>query len=363
MISTAMNRRLLLLLLLLLPTLAASCSSCPEAPSTELAAPPGRGAEGFEALREKLASVEAATRAWGAWDAGEQGARGLVPELAAALRLALGDRSDEARTFELCALLDALIRLDARIAADDLARVSRVGSLRTQALVLAARDPEAHADALVAMRAGSRWLERVAIDNLLAAGAPRRAAEFLLPAARVRIIVNVTDGHGGRGGGGRSTGIGCGSLRAPEGFPPTVLYELVDARRTSATLFADGPRPIGFERAVHHEREFGVGGHIEQLDETDHALRLLRWIVKDRAKESVLASAVTLRHSWKDRQTYLDTVGPEIEARVKAWKELVGALVEAGHLDALSVPAQDPIEVVVEDDRQDRSVDLPPLGR
>lgn len=279
------------------------------------------------------------------------------------LRRALSRPADLTRTFELRSELDALVRLDARLSSEDVATVSSIGSLRTQALVFASREPARHVEALVSMREGSRDKERVAIDNLIAAGAPRRAVELLLPAASIRVIVDVNDGNGGRSSGVRSSGIGCGSLRAPAGFPPVALYDLVEGGARNATLLADGPRPIGVSRQVRHEPEFGIGGTIEELDEAQHALQLLRWIARDEQGESLSSSNVRVRHAWVDVRTYVEAVEREIRPRERAWQALMDRLTRAGHLDTSRVPAKAPIELVVVDDRADRSVDLPKLDR
>lgn len=320
--------------------------------------------ETLVALRAKLADAPtSAAVAWGAWETAEAGARELVPDLVSALRRTLGARVDDATPFVLRAELDALIRLDARLSAEDLARVTQVGSVRTQALVLAARDTTLHANAIEAMRVGSRNEERIAIDNLLAAGVPARLVALLLPDARVRITVRVFDEGGGSGGGSHMSGTGCGSLKAPEGFPPTVIYSLRRGAAKDVPVFADGPQPIAYAREVHGEREFGVGGRSEGLDDAEHALRLLRWVAKDPDPKSFLAAQVDVRHAWKDRQHYINEVSVAIEARTKAWRALVDELVRRKLLDAKQVPAKDPIDVVVEDHRENQSVALPALVR
>lgn len=320
--------------------------------------------EKLVALRAKLADAPtSAAVAWGAWETADAGARELVPDVVSALRRTLGARVDDATPFVLRAELDALIRLDARLGAEDLALVARVGSVRTQALVLGARDAKLHANAIEAMRAGSRNEERIAIDNLLAAGAPARLVALLLPDARVCITVRVVDEGRGSSGGSHMSGIGCGSLKAPEGFPPTVLYELRRGAAKDMPVFADGPQPIAYAREVHGEREFGIGGRSEGLDAEEHALRLLRWIAKDPDPRSVLAAHVDVAHTWKDRQHYINEVSVAIDARRKAWHALVDELVRTKLLDPKQVPTKDPIDVVVEDHRENTSVDLPSLVR
>jgi hypothetical protein len=64
-----------------------------------------------------------------------------VPDVVVAVRRTLAAPGDAARPFVLLALLDALIRLDAQLPAEDLAVLARLGTMRPQTLVLASRDP------------------------------------------------------------------------------------------------------------------------------------------------------------------------------------------------------------------------------
>lgn len=347
---------LLLPLVLALP----AYSSPIESPAQERKIAP----ETLVALRAKLAAdANSAELAWGAWETAEANARELVPDVVSALRRTLSARAEMSTSFVLRAELDALIRLDAKLTRDDVAAVLGVGSVRTQGLVLASREPKLHADALEALRPDSRNEERIAVDQLLARGAPARIVALLLPDAHVRIDVHVLDENMGFGrGGGSMSGIGCGSLKAPERFPPTAIYSLRRGGTKDQPVFADGPQPIAYAREVHGEREFGVGGTVEGVDEAEHALALLRWITGDREGKSTLASVVDVSHTWRDRQTYINEVSVAIDARKKAWNALLDALVAKGFLDAKARPAKPPIEVVVDDRRANQSVPLPPLG-
>lgn len=320
--------------------------------------------ETLVALRKKLAAdANSAELAWGAWETAEANARELVPDVVSALRRTLSARTDKSTSFVLRAELDALIRLDAKLTRDDVAAVLSVGSVRTQGLVLASREPALHADALAALRPDSRDEERLAVDQLLARGAPARIVALLMPETHVRIEVHVLDENTGFGrGGGSMTGIGCGSLKAPEHFPPTVIYSLRRGGAKDQVVFADGPQPIAYARVVHGEREFGVGGSVEGVDAAEHALALLRWITGEREGKSTLASVVDVSHTWRDRQTYINEVSVAIDARKKAWNALLDALVAKECLDAKARPAKPPIEVVVDDRRANQSVPLPPLG-
>lgn len=315
-------------------------------------------------IRGKLASVDLAQRAGGAWEAAEANLRELGPEIVAAARRTISEARSAERELALRAELDALIRLDSRPLPEELGALAAEPLLWTHVLVLAARDPARHAATLEKLRPDLRLEERIAADNLLAAGAPARAVALLLPEARVRIVVKVVEpGSGSDGGGQFSCGTGCGTMRVPAGFPPTALYDLRLGAQEEGRIIADGPEPVSVVRLVRLEREFGFGHSSVAIDTSDHALRLLRWIALDRERESPLTARVVVRHIWRDRSTFLRAVEREIQAREQAWNALVERLVNAELMVGEQAPSRPPIEVAVEDRRLVRRAPLPWIGR
>lgn len=255
-------------------------------------------AERIERIRRDLAAVDMPQRAWGAWTASLLQLPELAPDILAALRRAATEPHSESLKFLLHALLDAAIRLDARPTSEDLAAIERVGYFQSQLLLLASRDPFTHAKYLEDLRPMTAREARIATDNLLAVGAPTRAVVLLLLDARVHVLVRVHDEGLGVGGGGFTAGVACGRLKVPEGFPPTVFYELVPAPVKNAQMLAEGSQPIVARRIVHLVRTIRFSSGIERHDASQHALDLLRWIAEDRAAESPLAAEVVIDHTW-----------------------------------------------------------------
>lgn len=316
-----------------------------------------------EVLRSKLASADPALRAWGAWGASLTQKRELAPDVLAALRRTLTEPQVDPHKFVLGALLDAAIRLDLRLSPDDLADLESRALFPSHVLVLASRDPAAHVDLLEYIRQKKGRESKIAADNLLAACAPARTAALLLPEAAIKILVRVYDDETQLLGEGRGWGIGCGTIKVPKGLPPTVRYELVRGTVKDAQLIADGPDPISVLRTCHTGPSIPFSGTTESLDESQHAIDLLRWITGDRAKEGLLAAEISIDHPWTNGSNYVAKVGEDVQLRRAAWRTLLAALVEREFISSKSIPAADPIQVEVEDLRKDQTVPLPELPR
>jgi len=342
----------------------ATCGAFAQTPPPEPAPakPSEISAELREALRAKLQSSEPAEAAWGAWEARLWRATELVDELKAAMRRTVAEEDSPTRPFVLRAQLDALVQLGARFDAEEFAAVRKIGAVRTPALVVAARDPKVHAKEIESLRESARHEERIAVDNLLAVGAPDRATALLLPEARIELTIDVCDPDGYAGlGGSHNTSIGCGSMTAPPGFPPVALYECVVAPRTDDVVFADGPRPVAYRRIVRTESEFGLGHHASRVDPAEHALAMLRWIAKDSAAESLLEPTPRVRVVWTNADDYVADVRAELGRRTAAWNALLERLAAAGALARERFPSAAPIDLRIHDARRDRSVELPKL--
>lgn len=349
--------------LLLVATAAPWCHA--QDPARPQAPAPRASPEVLQTLRQQLQTQPpGATVACGAWVAAEASARELVPDVVAALRRTLDAPREDETPFVQLALLDALIRLEAQLPTEDLAALARVQNVRAQTLVLASRDAKRHAAALEALHADVDDLERMATDYLLAAAAPARAVALLLPEVKVRIEVSVVD-PGDFESESSSFGLtsSCGSITVPEGFPPTVLYELRLGTAKDATLVADGPQPIAYRRTVRTERTFGGGSTVAPFDRSGHALRLLRYLAIRVAPQSLLSASSESTHEWQGPAAYLEELAKLQEPHQQAWRALVSALVQGKWLTAQQVPAQAPIRVVVMDRRADQSIPLPTLPR
>lgn len=318
-------------------------------------------AEQLQLLRSELGSADLALRAWGAWGASLTQKLELAPDVLAALKRTLTEPQIDPHEFVLRALLDAAIRLDIRLSSEDLADIESRQFFTSQVLVLASRDPAIHVDLLEHVRRKSTDEVRIASDNLLAACAPARATALLLPEVAVKIVIRVYDDQSQLPVDSMTTGVGCGTMKVPRGFPSTVLYRLVSGTQKGAQMIADGPEPIAVVRTPHKSLRIRFSSARSRFNESAHALGLLRWITGDRAEDSPLTAEIRIDHPWTSGSNYVTKVGEDIQLRRAAWRTLLGALVARELLAVERVPTSDPITILVEDLRKDQSVPLPDL--
>jgi hypothetical protein len=317
----------------------------------------------LERCRAQLESDVPARIAHGAFDAGEARLASLAPLVATTLTRVVALPKSNEKPFVLRALLDALIRLDGRARPADLAALAGAYPLFSQALVLVGRAPSENVAFLERWYGETRNTHWVAVANLLASAAPAKACERLLPEARIEIQFVVHDADTYRGRSRSSTnGIGCGSMDAPDGFPPTVLYELEPASDRFRNVVAPGPRPIAYVREVHAEKSFGVGQTQKPVERVEYAIELLRWIAGDRATSSKLAHRITIDVPWTDGQRYVARVEAELQLRRKLWSQMLARLASLELVSPELARAAAPIQVEIDDQRAEPRVELPQVG-
>jgi len=254
-------RRLVLVVSLLLGSLSSSASAQDE-PAPD---PPAQSAA--EVL-ERLASNDPREVAWGARFAGQLRLPEATPRLLEILEgraKVVYDADDQARHVQNH-VLDALIRLDARLPADSPA-FEEMGFRRAVAMIFMSRDPQPHAATLVRAFAkdtdGRLGPEQTAAGNLLAVAPAPGFVAALLRRLPLTLAIRVRDpGSGGRARivGYRNLRGGHGSsiARIPAGFPPVVYYDFAFERRagseSDAILIARGVQSV---YAVRREVEEG----------------------------------------------------------------------------------------------------------
>jgi hypothetical protein len=205
------------------------------------------GDAGAEAAR-LLKSTDDKERAWGAYLVGLHG----LNEQARSLVSILEDESLEGGegAFILRQVaLDSLIRLDAEVPSETLLPLQRYAP--DEVLILLAREPEKNSRALLDLftddAADARWL---AAGNLLAKTRARGFAARLLAGLRIEASVRVYDREGKHdyyGGGNGGHGCGMGG-RIDETLPPFGYYHLTAVARRGATVLAEGPQNVYYER-------------------------------------------------------------------------------------------------------------------
>lgn len=333
----------------------------------------GRGVETqlLPEVTSRLRSKNLATVAWGAHIAARHRLAPAVPALLSTmsrLQKEPGLNPTEVR-FAALALLDALVQTKAVVSFEDFGAYAK-GHTLPALFVLLARDVRKNRKFLVAHyqkndQQGRRsyWL---ACGNLLAASKDDELGGLILPTLTYKLYVTVRDpddlvGAGiGRGGGGR---FGEGKLNVPEGFPPTVLYQLTTRGRTGDTLIAPGVIPVFARRSEHKRRRFGIGSN-EPIRRPERQKVRLQWLAEllDTYLSSLGNFAPRLTVDWQDPAHYVESVAKQKALIEKSFAKLVERCVKSRVLDEdLAEGLQAEIEFQVFDLREKSKEPLPKL--
>ena len=318
-------------------------------------------------LQRDLRSAVPATVAQAAYAAGEEHVEGLVPDLVAILRD--GPRPEDPDGWLVVGhVLDALIRLDARVPMEVLARYE--DDVRTCIVILAIRNGEAAYPLLRRTLGRSVAGQRIAAVGvaaghvLTAAKDPHAAALFLghiQPVLHLTVVDHDRVGLGG-GAGGAMGGHGDGGGEVPEGFRD-VWYELQfrKAERLWSGLLARGPVvDVWFSRWVDHRKRFILGFLSDDGDVTDVGRGWAASLLGMGVEQLPLEKRYDGRHRWTDAKAYLAFVDEERRQVRKDADALMERLAHAGLLaPAERVGISISPQVVVWDDRDDRTEPLP----
>jgi len=334
--------------------------------TTALAEEPARDTE---TILARLQDPRPSEIAWGAYLAGEKGVKDAIPHLVRHLR---PDpiRSGEAWALVDRALLDALIRLDAKVPAEVL--VPRLHTdRRVLALILIGREPTRNRGLLLDRY--DRGLEdpgfldigTVAVGNLLAGSRAPGFAVRVMRRAPTRLTIHVREpGRGTVGlGSSFSVGSGDGHRRIPEGYPPYVVYEFREAGpRSRDKLFAHGPHPIVYRRTSRRGTRIGTGFTRIRYDRAEV---LNGWIAAMIGTKPSLVriprrEVSTVHFTRADG--YLAEAVRARDAILKTYWFAARRLLDRKLLTLAEAKSLEfSVTVAIEDEREDRSVALPPL--
>ena len=312
----------------------------------------------------RLGSEEMSERAWGAYLAGKENLREAVPFLVEILRTERPGRDREGRHY-FENVLDALIRLEAQVPPDALRPWLDAGY--GPALILASRDPAAHAAPLLQLfaKTGEKlYPYSIAVGNLLARQPPPGFTIQLLERIPLDLFVTVRD-PGAFVGRGRSRSLsvrsGDGLVRIPEGFPPRVIYQLtVDGKADGAALLADGPRPVFYVREE-YASDTGFGSSHRPADSPEASLEWLAALLVRPTKDPTLATSRSVHVDWAGPDDYRNQVGRARDALLTSWFAVVRECFDRGLVSRAEALAYQPkVDLDVGDLRKEKT-DLPPL--
>jgi hypothetical protein len=308
-----------------------------------------------EFLREKSWGAHLAAACQMPWLAGEIVAEleRLHPETLAKLRW------DSELYWLGRSMLDALIQLRQPLPSSVLASIAEGFPVEGTILTL----PNAFENRLLlaAVRARPGGGEWVAAGNALARVRAPGFAAALLAEIRLTHSVWVSD-NGVAPGRGEAGSLASGSptLRVPPGFPPVGVYRLTAQPAPDDELVSDGAVPIYSQRAI---IEPGVDRTLAWLPEgyCSRCLEIGYLAELAHVSNSDVSLAVEPQTAvkWTDPMRLDAEISRSLAAQQAAVRQLAGSLVSAGVLETRELGMALHIDVLVEDQRSDRSVPLP----
>lgn len=326
---------------------------------------------------EYLRSSDPVEVAWGAFTAGKMGMREAVPTLIDFLRdSSTGD--PDVRRFVHHQILDALVLLGARPPPELIAPFLD-GPSHVPALLLAARDPERNAVAL--LESFEHWvfyerflrLPAAAVGDLLCQVRSKGFAAKLLPSGKVQMTIEVWPPGKALARPGEGVGLTRAEtvLRVPSGFPPYPHHALAMAHleRQRPGSLALGPVPVWFNREVLPVEPLDDGTEVVRAMSHDGFLSRryceLQWLSELTGLE---AGELTLPrdgihdHEWIGPEEYVEVAVRERDELLRRYWRVVSALVESGALDRTEASALTmEIEVRPVERRPDVIGPFPPL--
>jgi hypothetical protein len=231
-------------------------------------------------------------------------------------------------------------------------------------VVLAARDPAAHSEAL-----RSLWTERadeptwIASGSLLIEGRTPGVVAALFTDLTLQLNIWVIDTREiGAGSGRTSTGRMDGRITVPDGFPPIAVWTLGTAPSLEARAVSQRATPVYARRRVHHTRTIGIGGGRNSTQRNRTRLAWINGLLADAKEDLRLIPSATETVRWTDADAYVAAVRRHRESLSDRCRDAATRLTREGWISVTELQALEPrIEVKIHDLRQERDTPLPPL--
>lgn len=314
------------------------------------------------AFRSKLASDDPQAVAWGAWSIAEGRLDAATDDLRAIAPKWKRNEVVAAR------VLDALIRVGARLDAAELDAWVDAREVRGALLVLATRARSTPSKLLLrvfrdASDGGTNEpLDVVAGAMLVSSGSPE-AAMGLVEFAKIPVHVEVIDPGSAptpRGG-----GVGAGLMLGSKerGYPPRPSYAWSRERTHDGVPFDRGGERLYWTRVVREgrPRECVPTGYWDG-HRAEKALALVRAMVLDDLDEADRAEPRTIVHEFTSVEELSTFVDRWIRSARERWSRLADALRRRGLVtEAFLAQLGDRIDLEVHDDRAEMDPPLPVL--
>jgi hypothetical protein len=317
-----------------------------------------------------LRSETALDIAWGAWLARVDHQQAAVPLLLkqlsgyrAAEDIAAGSPGAD-RHDAMLQVLDALIELRVPVLAEDAHKL--FPEFAAQSLILLLRSPDDQQAALLDIfdRAGANWNWLAAGNALLKTRSPRFTTE-LVAGFTDHLKISVWDpGFGGAMGGGSSE---CGfSLQASKrGWPPVGLYHLTQFPERipwlSTTFLIGGETLVYYWRAEpgNYDNPPDARGACDDGNRDEYRAQYLIKLLPPFPQIALEAYPQVILE-WHDDVLYQEQFSLAVEKQQAQLRSLVTSLQQSQLLRPSPAALASPrLEVLIHDERRDKSVPLP----
>jgi len=321
---------------------------------------------------EWLRSADPVQVAWGAWLVRHEQQTALIPLLIQKVEEyqpteeSSSEPGQRDRHDALLVVLDALIGLGAAVPVEEARKL--YPEFAAQSIILLVRSPHDSQSALLEIfqdaRANWSWL---AAGNVLVKNRTPGFVALLLSRFTQHLSVSVVDPGVGSGSGGG--GSECGfSLRGPKpGWPAVGLYQLTQfpERMTglTATFLVGGDTTVYYWRVEpgNYDNPPDVPGSCDDGNRDRYRAQYLAKLMQVSCPQVDLDPYPQLRIVWNGAIHYREQLIAAVEEQRARFHRAVACLQESGlGLTSNEAPVPKPrLEVVIRDDRADRSAPLP----
>jgi hypothetical protein len=321
---------------------------------------------------EWLRSEDPLRVAWGAWIARQDHQTALIPLLIEKVEEYQPTEQSPSQTVErdrhdaLLVVLDALIGLGATVPVKEARKV--YPEFAAQSLILLVRSQTDAQSALLDIfhnpLANWNWL---AAGNVLVRTRPPGFAALLLTRFTQHVMVSVVDAGfgGGSGGGGSECGFSLGASKAR--WPSVGLYLLTQFPERmpglTATFLVGGDTTVYYWRVEpgNYDNPPDAPGSCDDGDRDRYRAQYLTRLMESSFPRMSMDPYPQITIVWKDEADYRQRLLATVEEQRTEFRRAVASLQQPGQVltPAESATLKPRLEIVVRDERADRSTPLP----
>lgn len=324
---------------------------------------------------EWLSSDDPRHVAWGAWLAKQDELRDLIPVLIQHVEEyqpvdpGTSTQADRDRHDALLAVLDALITMQAAVPSEDAHKLYPEFPAQSLILLVRARDDPQPAMLDIFREAKSNW-NWLAAGNVLLKNRTPGFAALLLGRFTQHLEVTVTEPGSGTGGSVGSASECMGSMRAPKpGWPIVDVYQLTQFPErysgSAMTFLVGGPTNVYYFRPErgNYENSLDDPGACNDGNRDQYRAQYLNKLVEFYGLSDTVNAYPDVWIEWRSEPGYTRQLQADIERRHANFRAILSCL--QNQVRALTVEESGTlkphIEIVIRDERKDRSVPLPPV--